>query len=410
MNSISYQYTNMTAVHIFKPLDKLLNSDIFYLLFLPLPIVDSLNGMINGGGNEGIFSLGMLYRLLVITCCFVVLFSNIITKKNIHIFLFIIILIILPHIFDLTETSFLSLSIKTLLPILCIEVFRKTSSHLSITNTLEKLINTWALLFPITILIPFFLGIGFQTYGNQDVGYKGFYFAQNDLNFVLSLLFFLICKNLFYHVSIFNITKFSLLGICIILLGMKSGYILMVFSIIYWIICSKMTLFKRLFIVITILAGSLVIFPYLSNSINAVINRWTYFFQTSDSFVSFFSSGRVERIPEAFSFLSTENSNPLWILFGSGTQYSDCLAPFGLVEMDIFDLFFQFGLFGTLFITIYYVNILFYKIPTNYQYLKIALLMSFALSIAAGHVINSALSSMVFAVLCGLIISNKQSI
>lgn len=381
----------------------LVESRLFYLLFLPLPLVDSLNGMINGGGNDGVLSLGMVYRICIIAyCCFVIL-KGVIPKRSLTVFVVIVMLFVLPHAFDLIDSSFLSLAIKTMLPVLCIEAFIKECAEGKLgRRDLEQLIDAWSVLFPLAVLLPLVLGIGFQTYGGEDVGYKGFFYAQNDLCFILSILFFFCFGRVLRKASFLNLAKLLLIGICIVLLGMKSGYLLACVSIAYWVMRSEITFIKRIAIVLAIGFSALVAAPFVSDAVGSILNRWMYFSSSSNSFLDFFSSGRLERIPIAVDFLSSTEANPAWFIFGVGMRYGESLAPFGLIEMDPLDLFFQFGVLGTAFLLAYYLRFLFLSLSEDTRHYRFALLMAFALSISAGHVLNSALSAMAFAVMCGL--------
>lgn len=403
MTSVALSRKEQHRMFNSKSKESLLHMGLLYLLFLPLPIVDSINGMLNGGANEGFFSVGMAYRLCVMAYCLLVLVRGRIPKRFLAIAVAILALVILPHTFDLIDSSFLSLAIKTLLPILCIEAFIKEAENDSQTHAnLEWLIRCWSILFPLAILIPFALGIGFQTYGEGAAGYKGFFYAQNDLCFILSVLFFFACKKALERPSVARTLQLILMGICILLLGLKGGYILMVVSAAYWIMRSKMTMLRRLAITLVICVFAMLVAPFVLEIMASIIDRWAYFSSTANSFWAFFSSGRLERIPVALVYLSDTELNPAWLLFGSGMRYGECLAPFGLVEMDPFDLFFQFGLCGASLFVGYYLSFLFVKLSDGKRHYRMALIMALVLSIAAGHVLNSALSTMVLSVLCGL--------
>lgn len=384
------------------PAPGILHGRILYLLFLPLPIIDSLNGMMNGGANDGFASLGMAYRLCIIACCLFVLFRGVIPKRFLAISIAILLLVVLPHIFDLTEGSFLSLAVKTFLPILCIEAFIREPKNSSQTHhCLCRLVDSWSVLFPAAVLLPLALGAGFQTYGTGTVGFKGFFYAQNDLCFALSVLFFISCGKTFRHLTAPNVLKLVALGLCIVILGMKGGYILLVVSVLYWIMRSEITMLRRFALVVTICVAAVLVGPNVLNLMTGIIHRWSYFSSVSNTFFDFFSSGRLERIPVAIGYLNQTGAN-LWPLFGAGMTYGQSLAPFGLVEMDPFDLFFQFGLLGALFLTCYYLSFLFVKLPDKYKHYRMALIIAFIMAVLAGHVLNSALSAMVLAVLCGL--------
>lgn len=386
------------------------DSNTLYLFFLVLPLMDSLNGCLNKGGNWGFLSLGIVYRMALILYCLLFLLRSGIQKRTILVLSACACLIILPHLFDFLDENFLSLTVKTVLPILCIEVFISKCSSGDISEKwFETLLNAWCVLFPLTIIVPYLFGFGFQTYGSGSVGYKGFYYAQNDLCFVLSLLFFFSCGRIVKKISFSNVIKLISLAFCIILLGMKSGYLLLAVSIFYWLLKGDFSSKSKAVLIGAIMLLGLLFFGLSADSINSVFERWIYFWKKSENFLMFLSSGRIGRIPQVAFSLANSDISPFWILFGSGTVYSDFVYPFGLIEMDPFDLFFQYGLIGITFFSVYYGSFLTCRLPKNKKYYRFALVMSLIMSLLAGHVLNSALSSMVFAVLCSSAWSVKST-
>lgn len=373
-----------------------------YFAFLVLPLIDSLNGCLNNGGNEGVLSVGALYRSVIILYSVFAILRDGVPKRTLVVLASCVCLIILPHVCDLINVEFLSLTVKTVLPILCIEVLIKKWSVGEINEAwVEKLLSGWSALFPLVIIVPLVLGLGFQTYGSGGAGYKGYFYAQNDLCFALSVLFFFSFGRVVRNITLSNVIKLLSLGLCIVLLGMKSGYFMLVISILYWLVqgdASSKT--KSVIFSVTVLLGALFLWLVFSSP-NSILERWKYFSNASDSFLSFFSSGRIERIPQAALSLSGSDIGSTWILFGSGTLYGSFIAPYGLVEMDPFDLFFQYGLVGLAFFAFYYGRFLICRLPRDRRFYRLALIMALTMSLLAGHVLNSALSSMVFAVLCG---------
>ena len=381
----------------------LVESRLFYLLFLPLPLVDSLNGMINGGGNDGVLSLGMVYRICIIAyCCFVIL-KGVIPKRSLTVFVVIVMLFVLPHAFDLIDSSFLSLAIKTMLPVLCIEAFIKECAEGKLgRRDLEQLIDAWSVLFPLAVLLPLVLGIGFQTYGGEDVGYKGFFYAQNDLCFILSILFFFCFGRVLRKASFLNLAKLLLIGICIVLLGMKSGYLLACVSIAYWVMRSEITFIKRIAIVLAIGFSALVAAPFVSDAVGSILNRWMYFSTLSNrSWTSFPAAGLRESPSLLISYLPPRPI-PHGLFFGVGMRSVKASRPSVSLRWIRSTYSSNSGCLVRLSCWRNYLRFLFLSLSEDTRHYRFALLMAFALSISAGHVLNSALSAMAFAVMCGL--------
>ena len=63
---------------------------IFWYLLCFLPFADSLNGYLNGGGNEGGLSFGIIYRIVIILISLYYLYIMKLSKRNlIYIIMFI---------------------------------------------------------------------------------------------------------------------------------------------------------------------------------------------------------------------------------------------------------------------------------------------------------------------------------
>lgn len=379
------------------------NRALFYVM-MPLPFIDSLNGYLNNGGNEGGLSIGLVYRLFVVAICLAALCSGRIRRRTLGIFCAIILVVMVPHMYSLvTSASFLSLTIKTILPVICVETFlRSENNRFNTRKLVVRLLKCWIILFPLTVLVPFSLGIGFQTYGEGAAGYKGFYYAQNDLCFALVTMFFVASVKTLREFSFSGLLAIFMNGACLLLLGMKSGYILMVLAIMYCVLNNGMPAKNRIAITFAIGLGCVFLIPAVSDNIGQIVQRWMYFSNSSNSFSSFVSSGRIERIGIAATGLSAEGSQPIWFIFGVGESYAQHLAPYGFVEMDPFDVFFQFGFVGAVLLLGYYGSFLVKKPDEQWNWTRLLLATAFVMSFLAGHVVNSALSGMVLSVLCAL--------
>ncbi|WP_165062234.1 O-antigen ligase family protein [Adlercreutzia sp. ZJ154] len=374
---------------------------ILLYVMTPMPIIDSLNGYLNGGGNEGNWSLGITYRLLVILVCITAICSDRIRRRTLGIYCAVILVIVMPHIINLvSSTFFLTITVKTILPIVCIEAFlRNEKDRRNVRRTIERLLKYWTVLFPLTILVPFILDVGFHTY-REGVGYKGFYFAQNDLCFVLVIMFCISCLKVFRKISFPHATIALMNGLCLLLLGMKSGYVFLVLTIIYCASRKDISQGNRFFVLLVIGIGIILFGVFAADSISQIVQRWVYFFDSKDTFVSFASSGRIERIGIVATELVLDYYQPFWFFFGTGDDYCWCFYSCGLIEMDLFDVFFQFGFVGTVFLFGYYASFFAMRFKYRWSWIRILLIFSFAMSFFAGHVINSALSGMLLSVLC----------
>ena len=396
-------------------------SNVFYCLFVFLPIVESINGYINGGGNEGGLSLGIAYRLILACACLAILAYYGLDRKKLIIVPLAIIVLVLPHILEIVANgnakggvSFPALWLKTFLPILCIEAYRSMLlKDRGLDDLQERLFNVWTLLFPLCMLVPYVFGLGFNTYGQDGAGYKAFFFSQNDICFALVVLYAYSFFKMLQNPTISFVVRTLLLVACIILLGLKSGYILLLTLTVFFLLRDgSVSVGRRLLILLFAIFAFLLVLNVFSEQIEAVIARWEYFSTVLGDFIRFATSARIDRVPMALSYLSS-GDNGSWILFGSGLEYSKALGSYALIEMDFFDMLFLFGVLGLTFYVTYYVKL--YrsssKNGTRSLYLSTAFWSAFVMAFLAGHVlVNSALSAMVFsAICCGLVSSSVNS-
>ena len=383
---------------------------ILFVLFAILPIVDSLNGLINQGGNEGLFSLGVVYRALVCLICLFVIGQSHPKIKTIVLYIILVSILLIPHLFQLTNSTYLMLVVKTLLPILCIEALTRMGEPSRNINVLHTLIRIWSVLFPLAVIIPELLGGGFQTYRYELIGYKGFFYAQNDLCFVLVILFFFACKGALQDLSPYYALALVLNGLCLLQLGLKGGYVLAFLSLIYWAVHNRVPKKWKTKVIIGLILVCLVSLFILSDVVMGIFGRWSYFLRNSDSLVTFFWSGRIDRVPIAINYLNETYGWLSWLPFGSGLSYVSSIAPAGLIEIDPVDILLQFGIFGLGALSLYYGSIIKLRIPQDSRYLQIAASIAILMSLTAGHVFNTALSGMVLGVVLGLVRLTGKSV
>lgn len=386
--------------------------NIFFIIFLILPIMDSLNGVINGGGNENGISLGIVYRVAVFIICLFINYKFLILNSSIKVFIGIILFIFIPQLFNLYELDkLIILLFKLILPIVCIETYRLLNSRRVLPkNFVDNLLGCWSIIFPLTILVPYFLGIGFRTYGSGSVGYKGFYYSQNDIGFILSILYIYSLNKVLEKVKIIRLVNIILIMLCSLLLGLKSNYLIIMAATFYYLIKNngnKSTYKNKLIMLIVVIFGAITIYFMYNDQIKMIYDRWIYFI-SQRNFISFMTSARSDRILPTFFYIK-ENYSIQHFIFGTGLGYTRAnLSKF--IEMDFFDIYFQLGIVGLTFILFYYFSLYYknYKKKTNKNFYNIGFLTSMTISFLAGHVLQSALSGMFFSIICCGIISNKD--
>lgn len=385
---------------------------VFFGLFLILPIIDSFNGLLNGGGNDGGLSLGIVYRAALLLVCAAIFFVYGPSRRSVLIGALVVPIFVVPHLADLISyslegggTTHLSTLLKTLLPIACIETYLILSKRNSGTDDYAaRLFRAWSTLFPVCFLAPLLFGMGFDTHSAGGAGYKGLFFSQNDACFALVVLYAYAMFKLSKNPSAPGVLRASLLAICILLLGLKSGYIFLVLLTSFFLATAEsFSLQKKILSALSMFGIFLLICILFSDEIQQIVQRWWYLFNLFGDYASFFSSGRIDRIPAAASYLSAHYEGIAWLLFGSGFAYAPALNGYLIIEMDFADILFQYGIAGLAFFLIYYGSICFraLKANTSENYLVISFFIAMVMAALAGHVLfNAALSGMVFSAIC----------
>ena len=295
---------------------------------------------------------------------------------------------------------FLNLAIRLLLPMLII-ISYESQKGLIEKNYLYDIIRYWSLIFPLTIIFPYILGLGFDTYGAGTAGYKGFYYAQNDIGYILAILYLFTLYEISKGYSVKKIITFLLLLVSNLVLGLKSNYMLVAaFTLCYIFSVSKKhnPQLSKIFLMIMIALGLFLISNLYANEINAIVNRWTFFYGSRET-LSFFTSSRSDRIPLAYNWVIS-TYGIIGFLFGSGAEYTfhSVINEINTIEMDLFDLFFQLGLVGMLSVVFFYLKV--FKDNHFKNFYFVSFVMSFVIGSLAGHVFESALSGMFFSVIC----------
>lgn len=381
-------------------MEKISINRVYYFLLIILPLMDSLNGYMNNGGNDGGLSIGIVYRIIIIFCVVYLWIKNGIKKRQVGILLSIMIVIVISAIIGNGNFfAYINRIFRLILPIVMVMSYESMNKNYD--GFCYKVFEYWSILFPLTIAVPYLLGWGFNTYGSGAVGYKGFYYAQNDIGYILAILYMFMMFEISDKFSINKLVRSLVLLAANIMLGLKSNYILMVvLTIGYIFIQSKKhkTQLSKIFVVAVIALGSMAIFRVYSDEINQIITRWDYFYKNRD-LLSFITSARSDRIKPAISWLYS-HLGIIGLIFGSGLEYTfhTMTVNNNIIEMDFFDLFFQMGLIGVVLIYGYYFSIFKrYKFRRFYFW---AFLLSIAIGFFAGHVLESALSGMFFALIC----------
>lgn len=378
---------------------------VIVFLFCILPVVDSLNGILI---TRGLPSVGTVYKLLVL----VVIFAFTLRKGCISSPVILSCLCVLVYVAgviilniwlfsgELINTDFpikLIFNVLTLALILnCVKVGYLTGN--SIYTILN--VNTWLMI--IMILVPYVLGMGSTIYSG-GIGYKGFFYSNNELSVALIILFYFSLYRLARKISVVTVVQLLGIMICVLLLNTKSGMAACLVGGVLFVVeylCRRGARFKGL-VVLLIIFGIYAMRGFIFEQIQGFMNRQTFLHGLyGGSLLDTILSGRTFYLEDAWTALKTGPGFLFRFLFGNG------FCSETLVEMDFIDIFFYLGAVGVTGLTGFIIYIFvagvrhFRKDGTLVRPFGYLMIVGFAF--LAGHVFFMATSGCYFVMLCCL--------
>lgn len=375
--------------------------DILLNLILIMPFVDSISGALHGT-----YPVGQIYRAILFAYMLLLLLKH--SKKRfvwigVSLFAFSLVQILIS--IDLRRSIQDVVKLFTPIVLICLFITMLHRQKIGIDSVI-RLMERWAIYYPILILIPGILGIGKNAY-DGTAGWKGFFYATNEISFIMSCLIMFLVWRLYRQIDVKTIILLGLNILTLLLMGTKTGYATTgVFAVIYFIKSMKerkpSKILKNISIVIIGCAAIICLYIFFFDEINAIFERWMYQKNVfSYSLIDFLTSHRLRRFHGAWtSFIQGE----IWYIpfgCGFGAEY----GGFENMEMDGIDLFFRVGITGTVFVFIFYFRYFVWICKSNFWGFAIMFWM-FLLSFGAGHVLFYGQSGMmlgIMVVVCKLI-------
>ena len=359
---------------------------IIYLLLLFYTLIDCVSGFF---AMHGLPSLSVPYKMFLILLMTV----NIKSYRGIlfYTYSFALIFVCLIHYLFLSHTDF-GTSLAMLLRIIMTPFLFLYISH-SYNRKDIKLLNICKtnLVVMIGNLFLGVMGLGTKTYGYSDdaFGFKGFIVDGNSLAvtiFVLYVFFLLEYPQkkfkftfLFLVMGLLVCTKVSILAI--ILFGF------------YYFIRTTPTKKKiPVFIILGILTTIGIIYIINSDFFAFQIWRIKHLMKLyNGNYLSVILSGRDIKLMDHFDFFNN-NFSLLNLLFGYGF-----LNVLDIIELDLFDTFFSYGLFFFIAVLSFYV-FCFYKNRNNKD-ITFFNLLYLAICLTSGHIWFNTMSALFFSII-----------
>lgn len=408
------------------------NINIIISLFVILgPVIDLLTGLSTNKTNLSL-SLGIIFRAIFLL--FIVIVSIFIFKKKKLIIPYLIIglyfvFFLIGNILykDNVLINEIHGFIRTFyFPILLITMY-SINDNVRIS---KMLLFTTLFIYLLLIFIPMIFGIGFQTYDITKAGTLGFYDSANEISGIISLLTPIIFIIFFNTKN--NIVKFLffiLYLIVILMVGTKTSFITLVITIImsfiYLVIYSiKKKTYKNLIkislitiigiVVISLIVPKTNFYKNIETHLDYLkVDKVTDIFKDEELIDHFIFSQRLTFLNDKANIYS--NANNYQRLFGLG--YTKDNKTMKLIEMDLFDVYYNHGIIGFIvFITItlyVLINVIKKRSKSNYEkyMLSLSALLIIVLSYITGHIITApAVDIIAVIILLSLMKRNKKEL
>lgn len=380
---------------------------VIIFLFSILPVVDSLNGILI---TRGLPSIGTLYKVLVLGVLLVFTMregsiSSPVMISCLCVLVYIVSVIALNvWLFSgkLINADFpvkLVFNVLTLALIInCVKVGYLTGQ--SVYTILN--INTWLMI--IMILVPYALGLGNTIY-HGGIGYKAFFYSNNELSVALIILFYFSLYRLARRIDILRLAQLGAIMVCVLLLNTKSGMAACLAGGALFVVeylLRKKARFKVL-VICAIFLGLYGMKDFILEQVQGFMDRQNYLYGLyGGSLLDTVLSGRTFFLEKAWAALTTGSAFVFRFLFGNG------FCSEVLVEMDFVDIFFYLGFLGVAGLTVFLVYIFaasiknFRKDGTLVRPFGFLMVIGFAF--LAGHIFFMATSGCYFVLLCSLML------
>ncbi len=323
---------------------------VIILLFSALPVLDSINGILI---SRGLPSIGTVYKLLVLGVLLVFSLRE-------GFFSAPVMLACLGAVGYITVSVFVNMSVLGGTPITMDFPVKLIFNILTLAlllnccragyidgNTIDRIFHISAWLMLLVILIPKALGLGHTIYSG-GIGYKGFFYSNNELSVVLLILFYYCMYRVTLKLSFANLIQLGGITVCVLLLNTKSGMIacalgMALFAFEY--LRRKGAKYKGL--LIAILAAALYVGKdFIISQVTGFLERQSYLHGIyGGSLLDTLVSGRTFKLETAMQALTQGKGFLLRVLLGNG------FCSDSLVEMDFIDIFFYLGVIGVIGLT-----------------------------------------------------------
>ncbi|UUO23047.1 hypothetical protein FGD67_07420 [Colwellia sp. M166] len=388
---------------------------LLFLVFIVLPIFDSINGYLVAKGliaPAGLASPSQLGRLAVSSLLIYILATKKLSIPPVFFLIYLLTVEVFSGLYHQSQYGFtygVISAYKIGYLIFLTVLLKHYSKSPQGMGQLVVFLKYNLIIIATMLYFSTITGIGNSTYG-FGFGTKSFFASGNGLGLYLGVGSLFLIGARHYKLTGFSQKTLLYIVLSIALIGSKTALILCAFNLLCIIVLSK---YRASFIIV--LSALVFIFlpaiiDTLSVLFDVILNRLT----NSDNLILYLGSGRIDYVVDAFGLFLQEDPNPFRLLFGMGayTSFQDPLfvREFDTLETDLFDLLFMYGLFAVI-AYLAVIGVVLFKLR-NYKVLFLGMLLLSLHSIIAGHVLFNGMSSVCFALfICvASFLSNKRTL
>ena len=375
------------------------------------PLIDILTAM-QLTNNIGFISISTLVRGLFFLAMLIYIYKSSINKK--YLFIFIIYMFLtLSYNFIFTKNS-MSLELANLILIFYLPISILFFNNIDNKNINDKLIIILYLIYINLIIIPYFFGIGHNAYSvlQNKKGYIGLFYSGNEISAIiiglLPIVFNYIINLKNYILKIIIIIETIL---AVIIMGTKTLFIGFFIVLLYYFIkyFKSFNIKKKiisLIVLISLILITIIIAPKLSVFNNLFI---TLSYYKINSILDMFNLENINNVIFSTRLTYLKNVNDVFIksskyvfLYGLGRTGLNNIKD---IEIDIFDIFYSIGIFGS----VIYIILIIYalkKVHLRKQY-KFSFILFILMSLFSGHILIKPMVSIYIAL---IFIINKNDV
>ena len=390
------------------------NNNIFKWFLYSTAIIDLINGFVIDEIGVLPISLGQIYRIMFILFAgiLIVKYSNKQEKMFFSIITYYFIISALVRFYlnnniKLVFDDIINLSKLLLIIMIIISgkiLIRKKEIK---KRDLQKIIEFNGYVVIVTLIICKIFNLGNYAY-LDGVGFKGYFYSNNEVSIVLSLIFIYKWEEIYKQIINKNRVKFSNFFILLliissaVIIGAKTVYLVFVITLILSIcrVLIKMDIYSLLKFIFA-LGIVAIIFSIIGSlyneEINAIIIKQKYHFENR-SLLSFILSDRDILWKQLKDTFISGRETIIKVLLGFTPSFYN-------VELDLHALYINYGIIGVSLIIIPTIKLL---LSSKKKYIIIyPFIIYISFSLTAGHVMFGAFAGTFFSIHCLSMIEDK---